>query len=91
MAVTWDQLTFLSPAQQAKAAQLATIGAAVALYRRAGSPVPDISSVTYSQAKAAEVLLRQLQDLVGPAAMAIDYIRQVQRQSAVDTMEASNP
>jgi hypothetical protein len=88
---TWSQLTFLSAGQQAKAAEFAAIGAAYALFRSGRGPKPDISGVTYSQAKAAEAILRDLGALVIPAQMGIRYVREVEKQTALDALEAANP
>ncbi len=86
MAVTWDQLTFLTPAQQTKAAQFAVIGQAVTAFQ-----TPDLSTVTQSQAKAAEALLRTLIDLVGPAQIGIHYARKTFEDAALKAFQDANP
>ncbi len=91
MAVTWDQLTFLTAGQQAKAAQFATIGQAVALFRAGLGPAPDLSAVTQSQSKAAEVLLAQLVALIGPAQVGIRYSRDVFEAAALAAFQQANP
>jgi hypothetical protein len=88
---TWSQLTFLTAAQQSKAAEFATIGQAYTLWQSGRGPKPDISGVTQSQAKTADGLLRDLITLVGPAQQGIKYVKQVNEQIALDAYQAANP
>jgi ABC-type cobalamin transport system ATPase subunit len=93
---TWSQFTFLSAAQQAKAEQLSEIGRALQLMDwkpRPGQPVnpPDISGVTYSQVKAAEVFLKELETFLTPAALAVVYIRRKKQAEQLAALEAANP
>ena len=88
---TWSQLTFLTGPQQTKAAQFAAIGEAVALWRAGNGPVPDTSAVTYSQAKAAESVLKDLGSLVGPAQLGIRFMREKSQNQALADYEAANP
>ena len=94
MTVTWDQLAFLSPAQQAKAAQFAVIGTALNTRPSPGNPNPppvDTSTVTYSQAKAARALLADLQALVGPAVIGINYVIKKGQDDAATAFDQANP
>lgn len=91
MAVTWSQLTFLTAGQQSKAADFAAIGAALALYQSGKGPLPDLSAVTQSQAKAADALLRNLIDLVGPAQTGIKYAKATFEAQALAAFQAANP
>lgn len=88
---TWSQLTFLTAGQQSKAADFAAIGAAFVLFQQGKGPAPDTSAVTYSQAKAAEALLRDLITLVGPAQAGIKYVREQSQKAALAANEVSNP
>lgn len=88
---TWNQLTFLTAAQQTKAADFASIGIAWALWKNNEGPKPDLSAVTQSQAKAADVLLRSLIDLVGPAQAGIKYARSEFETQALAAFQAANP
>lgn len=91
MIVTWSQLTFLSAAQQTKASEFAAIGNAYALWQQGRGPKPNISSVTQSQAKAADGLLRDLGALIGPAHVGIKYVIDTNRDAALVAYEAANP
>jgi len=91
MTVTWSQLTFLSAAQQTKAQQFADIGNAYALYQQGKGPLPDLSLVTQSQAKAADALLRDLMTTVGPAQAGIKYAKSVFEAAALAAFQAANP
>ncbi len=91
MVVTWDQLTFLTAGQQAKAAQFATIGQAYALFQQGKGPLPDLSTVTQSQAKAADAILRTLIDLVGPAQAGIKYAKATFEAAALKAFQDANP
>jgi hypothetical protein len=82
----WDDFNNLTAGQKAKAAQFAAIGEALA----AGT-APDLSSVTYSQAKAADLILRDMQTLVGPAIAGIKYVKKVSQAEAIAAFDAANP
>lgn len=86
--ITWSQLTFLSSGQQAKAAQFAAIGAAVRA--QSGTP-PDLSQVTQSQAKAAEVLLKDLMSFIDDARRGIAYARSTFEAAALQAFQDANP
>lgn len=88
---TWSQLTFLTAGQQTKAAQFADIGQQWALYQAGKGPLPDLSPVTYSQAKAAEGLMKDLGSLVGPCQIGIRYVREVVQKQALADLESANP
>ena len=88
---TWSQLTFLTTNQQTKLAEFAAIGSALGAWRAGKGPAPNISGVTYSQAKAGDAALRDLGSLIGPAKVGIEYIRQLKRDQALVDFDAANP
>lgn len=87
--MTWDDFANLSAGQKAKLQQFAAIGNALGGVRP--TPNPDISAVTYSQAKQAEVFLRDLYTLVGPAIQGAKYVREKSRETALSTFDQQNP
>lgn len=84
------QTSYLSAAQQTKAAQLETIFNAMVL-QRTGGPKPDISAVTMSQAKAARVKNTDIRTLVDKAVVGADYVIQRLRDEAAQSFDDSNP
>jgi hypothetical protein len=91
MVVTWSQLTFLTPAQQTLAAKFEKIGKDAAAFQNGQGPPPDTSTVTQSQAKGADKILRELMDLVGPAQNGIKYVNKKNEDQAVADYQAANP
>jgi hypothetical protein len=91
MVVTWDQLTFLTASQQALAAKFEKIGKDLAAYQNGKGPPPDTSTVTQSQAKGADQILRELMDLVGPAQNGIKYVNKVNEEAALKAYQDANP
>ena len=89
--MTWDDFANLSAAQKNKAAQFAAIGQAVQLYRRGGGPLPDISAVTQSQAKAARAIFDDMQALVGPASIGVAWVIQKNYEAQLAAYEQANP
>jgi hypothetical protein len=83
--------TYLSAAQQTKAAQLEAIGRALELYRAGKGPKPDISAVTMSQAKAAKTKNEDIQALLIPAVTGTEYVIRRLKDEAADAFDAANP
>lgn len=88
---TWSQLTFLTGPQQTKAAEFAAYGAAYSLWKAGKGPPPNPGTLTHSQAKAADALLRDLGTLIGPAIVGIRAFREANRDQALADFETSNP
>ncbi len=88
---TWSQLTFLTANQQTKAAQFASIGQACALWKSGKGPQPDTSAVTYPQARGADLILRDLGSLVGPAKVGIQYVMELHAAEVKAADDAANP
>lgn len=88
---TWDQFTFLTPAQQNKAAQFEAIGIAWTLWKQGKGPPPDYSTVTYSQTKAADAMLRSAIDRLGPAQRGVNLAKAKYEADALAAYQAANP
>ena len=82
MAVTWADLP-LTPAQRMAMRYFASI-----VPRGEPKPIP---AYTHSQAKAAAVFLREVEDLVRPALDGARYTMEYHRQKAIENFEAANP
>lgn len=85
---TWSQLTYLTANQQTKMAAFATEGAKIGVR---GSPPPDLTNLTWSQAKAARQSMRELHDLINNAERGIQYAIEFYRKKATDDADAANP
>lgn len=83
------QASYLSAAQQTKAAQLETIGRAVSAYRQGTGPKPDISAITMTQAKAAKVKNDDIRALVDWAVVGAEYVIRQLREDAANAAEAA--
>lgn len=88
---TWNQLTFLTANQQTLAASLAAKGNEQTLFLQGKGPKPDMSGFTTSQLKAADLMLRDLGNLIGPARTAIAYGMELRKQETIDAWNAANP
>lgn len=88
---TWSQLTFLTGPQQAIAAQFETYGKALSAWKGSGSPKPSQGTLTYSQAKAAEKLFKDLGTLLSPALLGIREVKDNATAQAVSDFDAANP
>ena len=88
--MTWDDFnsTFLSAAAKTKAQEFAAIGAAL---NASPGATPDISSVTYSQMRAADAKMRELHTLVGPALKGLNYVKSKLEDGAVQAFNDANP
>lgn len=91
MTVRWDQLTFLTAAQQAKAAEFAAIGEATTSFNQGRGEKSNLDKVTPSEVKAIDALLRTLMDLIGPAQAGIKYARAEFEAAALKAFQDANP
>lgn len=91
--MTWDDFSaaFLSAAAKAKAQEFAVIGEAAKLFHAGKGPAPNISGVTYSQMRATDAKIRELNNLVGPAVYGYQYVKKKLEDDNTQAFKDANP
>jgi hypothetical protein len=86
--MTWDDFStaFLNAGAKAKAQEFAAIGEALKT-----NPTPNISGVTYSQMRAADAKMREMNTLIGPAMRGIAYVKKKMEDAATQAFKDANP
>jgi hypothetical protein len=85
----WTDFSNLTNAQRTKLAEFATIG--TSLGGATPNLNPDISGVTYSQAKQVLAFAREAHTLVGPAVVGANYVMKKAQEQAVKDFDTANP
>lgn len=85
----WTDFGNLTNAQRTKLMEFAAIGTAMGGPQ--GNQNPNTSAVTYSQAKAVVLWMKELNDLVGPAIIGAKHVVAKGQKQAIDIFDQANP